>query len=267
MRGRCILLYRIFLIFFSWLLFTCSSSAASIEDRLDIFPNWNQKPNVEVVNGDLYYPLWMRGDWQVTSTLLEQVAPLAPEILSPGFKNNQQYLNEEVDFRVRFTTNFLRFEQQLTANKIGQADIWRDKQAAKRIVADRLYNGTNIAKTYLGDDQVVAVKVDSTNPNKQITFLSDDRQLTSNVTGRASEQPAPNRFLTSEIANQIFKSPNSIYLNEVETTSDYHLMTPDQIEARQITAIYLSPQDPDYFKAFNKPVALYLYRLKLHKVS
>ena len=31
--------------------------------------------------------------------------------------------------------------------------------------------------------------------------------------------------------------------------------------ADQITAIYLSPQDPDYFKAKDKPVALYRYQL------
>ncbi|MEL6327067.1 MAG: DUF6816 family protein, partial [Cyanobacteria bacterium J06626_23] len=37
------------------------------------------------------------------------------------------------------------------------------------------------------------------------------------------------------------------------------------ITADQITAIYLSPRDPDYFKAFNKPVALYRYRLTFEK--
>lgn len=245
------------------MLFTCSSSAASIENRLDIFPNWNQKPPVDLVKGDLYYPNWMEGDWQVTSTLLEQVAPLAPEVSSPGFKNNQQYLNEDVEFKVRFTANFLRFDDAFKISKLAATG----KQEARQIVADRVYNGTNIAKTYLGADQVVSVKIDPNNPNKQITFLSGDRKLSSQVTGRASEKPDLQRFITSEIANQIFKSPERIYLNEVETTSDYHLIKSDQIEARQITAIYLSPQDPNYFKAVNKPIALYLYRLKLEKVS
>ncbi|MGJ3251150.1 MAG: DUF6816 family protein [Elainellaceae cyanobacterium] len=30
-----------------------------------------------------------------------------------------------------------------------------------------------------------------------------------------------------------------------------------------MTAIYLSPQDPDYFKANGHPVALYRYRYRL----
>jgi hypothetical protein len=40
-----------------------------------------------------------------------------------------------------------------------------------------------------------------------------------------------------------------------------------QIEAEQITAIYLSPQDPDYFKAAGHPVALYRYHLQLNKIK
>jgi len=261
------LLYRIFLIFFSWILFTYSSDAASLESRLDDFPQWSQKPPTKIAKGDLYYPLWMQGDWQVTSTLLDQVAPLAPEISSPGFKNNQQYINQDVKFNVKFTANFLRFDPLSYLNKIAKSAKFEEKKVEKRIIADRVYNGTNIAKTYLGDRQVVSVKVDPDNPNQQITVLAGDRQLISKVTGRASETPSNNRFITSEIANQIFKSPERIYLNEVETTSDYHLITPDQITARQITAIYLSPQDPDYFKVGNKPIALYLYRLNLQKIT
>ena len=38
-----------------------------------------------------------------------------------------------------------------------------------------------------------------------------------------------------------------------------------KIEAEQITAIYLSPQDPDYFTAAGRPVALYRYELILDK--
>ena len=39
------------------------------------------------------------------------------------------------------------------------------------------------------------------------------------------------------------------------------------IEANQITAIYLSPQDPNYFLVANHPVALYRYQLELSVVQ
>ncbi|MGL5079651.1 MAG: DUF6816 family protein, partial [Waterburya sp.] len=72
-------------------------------------------------------------------------------------------------------------------------------------------------------------------------------------------------FITTEITQQLFKSPAKIYLNEVEITSDYQLIDSNNINAEQITAIYLSPQDPDYFKAGDRPVALYRYHLDLTK--
>ena len=62
-----------------------------------------------------------------------------------------------------------------------------------------------------------------------------------------------------------------IYLNEVETTTDYHHIIDEYqgeiIEANQITAIYLSPQDPNYFLVANHPVALYRYQLELSVVQ
>ncbi|MFM7907378.1 MAG: DUF6816 family protein, partial [Microcystis sp.] len=52
---------------------------------------------------------------------------------------------------------------------------------------------------------------------------------------------------------------------EVETTTSYQLLSPNKILGDQVTAIYLSPQSPDYFQAPNRPVALYRYRLELLK--
>ncbi|MGB3191223.1 MAG: DUF6816 family protein, partial [Limnoraphis sp.] len=101
-------------------------------------------------------------------------------------------------------------------------------------------------------------------------FFNNDNQLLSTVTRRGSETPSLNQFVSTEIFQQIFQGETSIYLNEVETTTAYtakfNQQDPekvDEVTANQITAIYLSPQDPDYFKAQNQPVSLYQYQLKL----
>jgi hypothetical protein len=39
----------------------------------------------------------------VTSTLIDQIAPLQPEIISSGFERNRQWLDQPVTFPVRFT--------------------------------------------------------------------------------------------------------------------------------------------------------------------
>jgi hypothetical protein len=240
-----------------WSIAIDNTFAATLSDRISQFPQWQGKPEVTVAKGDLSYPDWMAGTWQATSILIEQVAPLAPNLVTPGFADNQNYLDRSIQFEVRFIQ-----QQRIPTTSFLQIPIIPKHEI---IVADRAFNGKNIAEAYLGAKSVVAVKVDPDNPNKQITFLRGERRLISTVTGRATETPQIDRFLATEVSQQLFRSPERIYLNEVETTSDYHLQPSGDITGEQITAVYLSPQDPDYFKAIDRPVAIYRYRLHLHE--
>ncbi|MEH2356243.1 DUF6816 family protein, partial [Nostoc sp.] len=132
------------------------------------------------------------------------------------------------------------------------------------LVADRAFNSLNLARAYLGDEAVLLVKVDPDSPNRQITFLRSSRQLVSIVTARATETTPDGKFITTEVFQQLFKGGSVPYLNSVESTTAYHKLPTSNpaIEADQVTAVYLSPQDPDYFKAGSRPVALYRYRLE-----
>lgn len=229
--------------------------AGPLADRMAAFPNWQSKPPTQAAVDDLAYPTWMAGTWNVTTQLVDLVAPLAPEVTTPGFESNRAYLNQPISFRVRFGQPQPRGRQTLVPGKV--------QQNLGLVVADRAFNGLNLARAYLGDRAVLAVKVDPADPNRQITLLRGDRQLVSLVTERAVETPGDDRFLTTEVFQQVFRGTAQPYLNQVETTTDYHHLktASSEIEADQITAIYLSPQDPDYFKAKGTPVALYRYRL------
>lgn len=216
--------------------------AGALFDRVSTFPDWHTKPPVDRATSDLIYPNWIAGTWRVKSTLIDLVAPLAPEIVTPGFESNRDFVNQPIEFNVRFA------------------------QELNGVIADRAFNGLNIARAYLGDRAILSVKVDPNSPNKQITQLKGDLILTSTITGRAAETPAPNQFITSEIFQQVFRGAAQPYLNQVETTTAYNYSS-NQITADQITAIYLSPQDPDYFKAGNTPVALYRYCLEFSPLN
>lgn len=249
-------LLKIILVCLVLLSFTSTAYAATIEERIDQFPQWTNKPSVKLAKEDLKYPEWMAGTWNVTSILTEQIAPLAPDIMTPGFEDNQNYLDQAIAFQVRFGTDY---------DHRPQGFLSRLKSSQPMVVADRAFNGKKIAQAYLGDDNVYRVKVDPDNPNQQITFLKGDRKLISKITGRKQEMPTEHQFITTEVTQQLFRSPERLYLNEVETTSSYELLDSEQISAEQITAIYLSPQDPDYFTAGDRPVALYRYHLDLNK--
>jgi hypothetical protein len=255
-------------LFLLWLLCSGIAVAAPLADRLTQYPNWQSKPPLQSIRGeDLVYPDWFAGNWMVTTTLIDQVAPLAPAIVTPGFESNQQFLNQPISFKVRFV------ETQPTIS------LARLRKLPKQLVSDRAYNGTQLAKAYLGDRSVLAVKVDPDNPNRQITLLKSDKQLVSTVTARATELPTSNQFITSEFFKQEFRGGSQVYFNEVENTTAYirqpvaNLATQPAIIADQITAIYLSPQDPNYFKTLASnnplsephPVALYRYRMQFFR--
>ncbi|MEH2071069.1 MAG: DUF6816 family protein [Nostoc sp.] len=230
--------------------------AGELSQHLANFPQWEKLTSVQPASGDLVYPEWMAGTWQVTSTLVDLVAPLAPDIVTPGFEGNRRQLNQPVSFLVRF----VKEQPHLTRLKIFP---WIDKKSSI-LVADRAFNSLNLAQASLGKEAVLAVKVDPDSPNRQITFLRSSHQLVSIVTARATETTPDGKFITTEVFQQLFKGNSRPYLNSVESTTAYHklpLYNPT-IEADQVTAVYLSPQDPNYFTAGSRPVAVYRYHLK-----
>ena len=266
------------------LLWTNQAIAGPLAERIANFPNWENKPSISSTEADLIYPEWMLGTWNVKSTLIELVAPLAPEVITPGFENNRSSLNQSVNFQVRFI-NFNpeknitpTSQQKLISLPISWNSIVKNQNYQKfnnlpknAVIADREFNGLNIGRAILGEQGILSVKIDSNNPNRQITILPDNLELVSVVTSRGSEILNPDKFIGCEVTQQIFQSDTMIYLNEVETTTQYDYIVDknrgEKIDAEQITAIYLSPQDPDYFVAGNRPVALYRYQLELLPVK
>lgn len=260
------------LLAFVWLMCSAQAAAGSLTDRQQAFPNWTTKPPVQISEGDLAYPQWMAGTWRMNSTLVDMVAPLTPEIVTPGYEGNKQFLDKPIPAVIRFVSKTVpkgRFLNQVLPGPDDEVQI----------VSDRAFNGLSLARAYLGDDWVKAVKVDPDNPNRQITFLKDNQQLISTVTGRTVEVPNPGAFATTEVFQQYFRNPTgpnsndgstpTVYLNEVENTTVYrkHSDPNFPISADQITAIYLSPQDPNYFKAKDQPVALYRYQLSFTPIA
>jgi hypothetical protein len=233
--------------------------AETISERFLSYPDWHHKPLLEERKGDIYYPEWLQGTWDVTSILTEQIAPFAPTLVTPGFENNRRYLEQTITFKVRF--------QSQTTSEPQQWPLPPLSYTTSRIIADRKFNGLHIAQAYLGETGVLSVETERKNPTSLITILPQQRQLISTVIGHSQVSPSTTQFIATELTQQQFKIDYSLFINEVETTTAYYRVNPEQIEADQITAIYLSPQDPNYFQAFDQPVALYRYRLILSLVK
>ena len=228
-----------------------SAPTERLRHRIERYPDWHQ-PQFKQHQGELTYPEWFEGRWVATSTLLEQIAPLAPALMTPGFDGNRKYIERPIEFTVQFIPNDANLVPKVSLFSLPQL---KTRSSKPQIVADRSFNGFNIAAAYLGAANVKSVKVDPHNPTKQITQLTQDRQLVSFVTGFDRELPNPNHFLGAEISQQVFRGNTTIY--------HFSPLPTPKITATQISAIYLSPQDPDYFRARDLPVALYKYKLDL----
>uniref|UniRef100_UPI0037D9EB2E DUF6816 family protein n=1 Tax=Vulcanococcus sp. TaxID=2856995 RepID=UPI0037D9EB2E len=105
---------------------------------------------------------------------------------------------------------------------------------------ERAFNATAIGRALLGD-QLITVRDDPRNPNRQLAELAGEQQLESTVVGRRSAQPATDLFLADELALQVLHGPGDPRVSRVETLSRYRRISPDRIEAEQWQARYGSP--------------------------
>jgi hypothetical protein len=260
-------LWAIFLGAILLLLFCNSASvtAGPLQTRLEQFPEWQSPPILKPAKGDLYYPSWMSGHWQVTSTLIDLAAPLAPVVVTPGFEASQKLLQKPVTFAVRFGP------APVLPITVAQSPfpVSTIRPLKTEIVADRDYNGMSLATALLGEHVIQAIKTDPQSPNRQVALFQNGQRLVTQISDRGVETPSKSEFISSELYQQFFSTEAQIYLNQVENTIAYHLRStePPRIEANQVTAIYLSPQDPDYFQAKVQPVTLYRYQLQFEKIN
>ncbi len=240
-----------------------SVNAGALQTRLEQFPRWTSPPILAPAKGDLYYPSWMSGNWQVTSTLVDLAAPLAPTVITPGFEASQKLLQNPVTFVVRFGPA----PSMPVAVGRSPFPVGTISPSKIQIVADRTYNGMSLATALLGQDVVQSIKIDPRSPNRQVALFQNGQRLITQISDRGAETPSDSEFVSSELYQQFFSSEAQVYLNQVENTIAYHLksMDPPSIEADQVTAIYLSPQDPDYFETQAQPVTLYRYQLQFEK--
>lgn len=276
-------LIGIILLILCCLIWSPEARAGELNQRLASFPRWEKITTVKSAEGELVYPDWMEGNWQLKSTLVDLVAPLAPDIITPGFEANRRYLQKPISFPVKFVPHNL-IDSGLKA-------VSSNEGKASEIIADRAFNALSIARAYLGDRTVLSVKVDPDSSLRQITFLRGEcpnntygqrkceRQLVSVVKARTTEYTQDGRFITCEVFQQFFKGTDGPYFNTVESTTAYRKLPTVQrsqtnqelptiqpaISAQQVTAVYLSPQDPNYFKAGSHPVALYKYHLDFYR--
>jgi hypothetical protein len=160
-----------------------------------------------------------------------------------------------------------------------QPEVMRKPGRGERaVVGDRAFNALSIGKAVLGE-QLLSVRSDPANPNRQIALLADRQELESQVVGRRSETPAITggskaaggstaagsstagstaaadptaavrstdgstapEFWADELSLQVLHGPGEPRLSRVETLSHFVLQADGSIQGEQWQASYPSP--------------------------
>ena len=175
--------------------------------------------------------------------------PERQDLIYPAwFAGRWQVSSGDISFEARFC------QQPEVMGKPGRGE--------RAVVGDRAFNALNIGKAVLGE-QLLSVRSDPANPNRQIALLADRQELESQVVGRRSEIPAvigestaaadptasgrstagstAPEFWADELSLQLLHGPGEPRLSRVETLSHFVLQADGSIMGEQWQASYPSP--------------------------
>jgi len=183
--------------------------------------------------------------------------PERQDLIYPAwFAGRWQVSSGAISFEARF------FQQPEVRGKLGRGQ--------PEVVGDRAFNALSIGKAVLGE-QLLSVRSDPANPNRQIALLADRQELESQVVGRRSEPPAiaggstaaggstptgsstagsragstagstAPEFWADELSLQVLHGPGEPRLSRVETLSHFVLQADGSILGEQWQASYPSP--------------------------
>ena len=214
-----------------------SLPAGLLESRVD--GNVLSPPPYGMECGDIRYPSWFGGTWQVISTT---VSVQAPGGVSLGFASNATYAAAQAQVGTK-----LAYECRFVAAANG---------AAAECIADREFNVRRIAQAAFGSVNCV-LDIPLATPNKLTAILippgaPQPFQVDLFVVNRRQETVSPTRFDCSEVVREIIVAAGSgssnspPVLKEIETTSLYtYDAAKDSILCRQRSATYLLPSQTD----------------------
>jgi hypothetical protein len=191
--------------------------------------------------------------------------PERQDLIYPAwFAGRWQVSSGAISFEARFC------QQPEVMGKPGRGE--------RAVVGDRAFNALSIGKAVLGE-QLLSVRSDPANPNRQIALLADRQELESQVVGRRSETPAITggskaaggstaagsstagstaaadptaavrstagstapEFWADELSLQVLNGPGEPRLSRVETLSHFVLQADGSIQGEQWQASYPSP--------------------------
>ncbi|PRW44443.1 hypothetical protein C2E21_6800 [Chlorella sorokiniana] len=224
----------------------------------------------------LFYPRFMFGEWQVDMEFTGVRTPLGRQFVPPGFLQAAEAPAEEgglgsrYSFRQRFYSTLPpTLDNELRVN----LGLGMPQDA---IVCDRAFNTKENTNAFLGYDAVESVEYDPRDaPLRETVTLSrlapdmaplPPRRLELYINHLSSEEGLDGSFLTSELCRQVLLGVRQVEVKDYEIMHEYRLQPDGSILGRQRSCLYLQPQEPRFFEAGGRAVAMYDYAYTMRRV-
>lgn len=203
---------------------------------------------------ELYYPSFLFGSWNVTTTLQDKIYPygksFAPsKSLVEGSPRNR---NEQIGDRSSFQMHFFSTIADTTSNQL-TVNLGLGVPQTK-IIADRAFNAISMSRGFNQLTPVEEVEWDYRSDPTRLTFrfgaapLADDmrplgqRRGEVYLTARQSETTEDRTgFCGAERSRSVTLGPGIVVTSDQETITEYKQIDEDTVEALSRIAVYLTP--------------------------
>ena len=203
---------------------------------------------------ELYYPGFLFGAWNVTTTLKEKIYPFGKDfspsrsLIEGSPRNREERVGDSASFQLHFFSTLAdTAANQMTVNLgLGVPE--------PKIIADRAYNAMTMSRGYRQLTPVEEVVWDYRNDPTRLTFLfgaapvaEDMRPLGKRrcevyLTARQSETSEDGTvFCAAERSRSITLAAGVAVASDQETITEYKQVDEDTVAAISRIAVYLTP--------------------------
>jgi len=204
---------------------------------------------------ELYYPNFLFGSWNVTTTLKEKLYPFGRgfspslSLIEGSPRNREEKVGDSASFQLHFFSMLADTapSNQITVNLgLGVPET--------KIIADRAFNAMSMSRGYRQLTPVEDVDWDYRKDPTRLTFrfgaapLAEDmrplgqRRCEVYLTARQSETSEDGTiFCSSERSRTIMLAPGAVVATDQETTTEYRQVDEDTVKAISRIAVYLTP--------------------------
>lgn len=253
-RRSCLFLLTASLVGANAGIFTATEAAGAAEAAGASAPRVPSTSNVDFKPRDIEFPSIFLGTWRVSTVLTKIDLPFGPDAV-PDMRQVKRAEQEDLNVRRESTMRFVR--------------------SGDAIVMDRKYNTASLIADYVPGMSIQAAmdRIQwSTSNVDHMTINIGSTLITSDITRRMQQSPAPDALTTIEFYQQFVDDSTRPKLKASRASTKWRWREVDgtrEIIATQTVADFADPADGTSkapLQAIGSPVVIYNYRIFLTAV-